>query len=79
MNIPVLIIQILWGATWIMLCVEHIPVMLECTPAGRLAAMLIFLIGAPFFLVSNALEALLDLIFPDDWDDGDGGNNYFKY
>ena len=33
---------------------------------------LIFIIGGPFFIIVNVLEALLDMILPEGWDNQNG-------
>ena len=39
-------------------------------------ALFIFLIGAPFFLVTNVLEYILDGILPEGWNDDDFFKRY---
>lgn len=36
-----------------------------------LAVFLVFIIGGPFFAITNILTMILDCIFPEGWDDDD--------
>ena len=76
MNAPIIIIEVLWLFLWMMLCLEYFDILSTVDGPSRLAAMFIFLIGAPFFLIVNVLEAILSMIFPEGWDDDDLGGGF---
>ena len=70
-NIPILIIEILWIFIWCTLCMDYFDVLASVPTTNRIIGMIIFFIGAPFFLIVNVLEFMLNLIFPDGWNDDD--------
>lgn len=76
MNAPIIIIEVLWFFLWMMLCLEYFDILSSVDASSRLAAMFIFLIGAPFFLIVNVLEAILSMIFPEGWDDDNPGGGF---
>lgn len=49
--------------------------MAELSLKDKLIVFFIFIIGGPFFAIVNILEAILNAIFPEGWDDDDSGGN----
>ena len=66
------IITIMWLAIFAMLSFQYMDILTTISPEKQLAALLIFLIGAPCFLIVNVLEEVLDYILPGGWDDDEG-------
>ena len=66
------IITIMWLAIFAMLSFQYMDVLTTISPEKQLAALFIFLIGAPYFLIVNVLEEVLDYILPGGWDDDEG-------
>ena len=66
------IITTMWLAIFAMLSFQYIDILTIMSPGKQLAALFIFLIGAPFFLIVEVLEEVLDYILPGGWDDDEG-------
>lgn len=66
------VITVMWLAIFAMLSFQYMDILTTVSPEKQLAALFIFLIGAPCFLIVNVLEEVLDCILPGGWDD-DGG------
>ena len=66
------IITVMWLAIFAMLSFQYMDILTTVSPGKQLAALLIFLIGAPCFLIVNVLEEVLDYILPGGWDDDEG-------
>ena len=66
------IITVMWLAIFAMLSFQYIDILTTISPGKQLAALFIFLIGAPFFLIVEVLEEVLDYILPGGWDDDEG-------
>ena len=66
------IITIMWLAIFAMLSFQYIDILTTISPGKKLAALFVFLIGAPCFLIVNVLEEVLDYILPGGWDDDEG-------
>ena len=49
--------------------IQYAPYCQDMPVADYLLAGLIFIVGGPFFAITNVLEALLDTIMPEGWDD----------
>lgn len=67
------IILLFWLLMFCTLCFQYIIPMSSIPEVDRLIAMAVFLIGAPFFFIVNVLNSILDCIFPDGWDNDEGG------
>ena len=64
-----IIICILWSVCSLLVMIQYAP-MCVCMPTKDwLLACIIFIIGGPFFAIVNVLEAILDCIMPEGWDD----------
>ena len=72
MNGQIWIITIMWLAIFAMLSFQYIDILTTISPGKQLAAVFIFLICAPCFLIVNVLEEVLDYILPGGWDDDEG-------
>ena len=72
MNGQIWIITVLWLAIFAMLSFQYMDILTTVSPEKQLAALFIFLIGAPCFLIVNVLEEVLDYILPEGWDDDEG-------
>lgn len=66
------IITTMWLAIFAMLSFQYIDILTIMSPGDQLAALFIFLIGAPFFLIVDVLEEILDYILPGGWNDDEG-------
>ena len=66
------IITIMWLAIFAMLSFQYMDILTTVSPGKQLAALFVFLIGAPYFLIVNVLEEVLDYILPGGWDDDEG-------
>lgn len=66
------IITIMWLAIFTMLSFQYMDILTTVSPGKQLAALFVFLIGAPYFLIVNVLEEVLDYILPEGWDDDEG-------
>lgn len=66
------IITAMWLAIFAMLSFQYIDILTIMSPGDQLAALFIFLIGAPFFLIVDVLEEILDYILPGGWNDDEG-------
>lgn len=64
-----IIITIFWALMFSTLCFEYMVPLLQIPENDRIIAMLVFLMGAPFFFISNILNNILDCLFPEGWDD----------
>lgn len=67
-----IIIAILWATCSLLVMIQYAPYCVDMPVGDYLLAGLIFIIGGPFFAISNALESLLDTIMPEGWDNDDG-------
>jgi hypothetical protein len=68
-------IEILWLIISCIVLLEYAPIMAELSLKDKLIVFFIFIIGGPFFAIVNILEAILNAIFPEGWDDDDSGGN----
>lgn len=66
------IITVMWLAIFAMLSFQYMDILTTVSPGKQLAALFVFLIGAPYFLIVNVLEEVLDYILPGGWDDDEG-------
>ena len=64
----ILIIELLWLCLAASLIIEYRDYYPHLSAKDRFIVLLIFIIGAPAFGIVNFLTAILDTIFPDDWD-----------
>ena len=60
----VFLIVFLWTIIGMLISIEHADVLSEIELWASLAAMIIFWIGGPFFIVVTILEFFLDAILP---------------
>ena len=75
MNIWIIIIEIMWMVMAATLMLQYIDIMKVLSKFDILIVIIVLFIGAPFFFIVNILEAILDAIFPEGWDDDD---DFFK-
>ena len=64
----ILIIELLWLFLAASLIIEYRDYYPYLSAKDRFIVLLIFIIGAPAFGIVNFLTAILDTIFPDNWD-----------
>lgn len=67
-----IIIAVLWATCSLLVMIQYAPFCQDMPAADYLLAGLIFIVGGPFFAITNVLEALLDIIMPEGWDDDSG-------
>lgn len=73
MEISGVIIIILWATLALLVMTQYAPVCKDLSNNDKLIVGIIFIIGGPFFAITNILEALLDCFLPEGWDE-DGPN-----
>lgn len=66
-----IIITILWATCSLLIMIQYAPYCTEMPVGDFFFAGIIFIIGGPFFVISNVLEALLNIIMPEGWDNDD--------
>ena len=57
--------------------IELAPRSANLDSASKFIVIIITIIGGPFFAIVNVLEALLDCILPEGWDDDDDFNQKY--
>lgn len=67
-----IIIAILWATCSLLIMIQYAPYCSEMPIGDYLIAGIIFIIGGPFFAITNVLESILDVIMPEGWDNDDG-------
>ena len=67
-----IIILIFWCICSLLIMIQYAPVCKDLSSRDYLLVGLIFIIGGPFFIAVNVLEALLDMILPEGWDNQNG-------
>ena len=75
MEISQIIAVILWNAMSLLVMIEYAPYCKDLPKSDQLLVGLIFLIGGPIFTIANILEAILDCILPEGWEN-DGPKGY---
>lgn len=75
MNVWIIIIETMWTVMAATLMLQYIDIMKDLPKSDILIVIIVLFIGAPFFFIVNILEAILDAIFPEGWDDDD---DFFK-
>lgn len=76
MNIWIIIIEIMWMIMAATLMFQYIDMMKDLSKSDALVVIIVLFIGAPFFFMVNILEAILDTVFPEGWDDDE--DDFFK-
>lgn len=69
MEITGLIIMILWAAMSLLVMAQYAPFCRDLSTNDKFVVGLIFIIGGPFFVIANVLEAILDYYLPEGWDE----------
>ena len=64
-----IVICILWSVCSLLVMIQYAPMCVNMPTKDWLLAGIIFIIGGPFFAIVNVLEAILDCIMPEGWDD----------
>ena len=67
-----IIIAVLWATCSLLVMIQYAPYCTDMPVGDYFLAGLIFIIGGPFFAISNVLESLLGIIMPEGWDSDDG-------
>lgn len=76
MDFTPLIISTLWGILSIMMFMNTAPYCKDLKNSDKIIVCCIFIIGGPAFAISYILQALLDTILPEGWDDEDDFKGY---
>ena len=71
MNVWIIIIETMWLVMTVTLMLQYIDMMKDLSKPDILVVIIVLFVGAPFFFIVNILEAILDVIFPEGWDDDD--------
>lgn len=69
MEITGLIITILWITMSLLVMIQYTPYCKDLPTSDKFVVGLIFVVGGPFFAITNILEALLDCFLPEGWDE----------
>ena len=69
MEITGLIVIILWAVLSLLVMIQYAPMCKDLSNNDKMTVGIIFLIGGPFFAITNILEALLDCFLPEGWDE----------
>lgn len=72
MEISGIIISILWAIMSLLVMIQYAPVCKDLPKKDQFVVGCIFIIGGPIFAAANVLEAVLNCILPEGWDDDDG-------
>lgn len=67
-----IIIAILWATCSLLVMIQYAPYCQDMPTGDYILAGIIFIIGGPFFAIVNVLEAILDTIMPEGWDQDSG-------
>lgn len=70
------IISALWGIISLIMFMGTVPYCKDLNKVDKFLVCFIFIIGGPFFAISDILETLLDTILPEGWDDEDDFKGY---
>lgn len=74
-----IIIVLLWGVISTLEFIEYVPFIKEIkSKYDKFIVLLIFLIGGPFFAITNVLNYVLDILMPEGWDDEDDSDKFNK-
>lgn len=74
-----IIIVLLWGVISTLEFIEYAPFIKEIeSNSDKFIALLIFLIGGPFFAITNVLNYILDILMPEGWNDEDDSDKFNK-
>ena len=73
MEISGIIIGVLWAIMALLMMIQYAPACKNLSWQDQLLVGIIFIVGGPIFMAANVLEAILDCILPEGWDE-DGPN-----
>ena len=74
-----IIIVLLWGVISTLEFIEYVPFIKEIkSKYDKFIVLLIFLIGGPFFAITNVLNYVLDILMPEGWNDEDDSDKFNK-
>lgn len=66
-----IMVMILWTIISMIIMIEYAPACKDLSIRDQLIVIFIFIIGGPIFAAANILEAILNCILPEGWDDDD--------
>lgn len=69
MEISGIIIGVLWAIMSLLVMIQYAPACKDLSNNDKLIVGIIFMVGGPFFAITNVLEALLDCFLPEGWDE----------
>ena len=74
-----IIIVLLWRVISTLEFIEYAPFIKEIeSNSDKFIVLLIFLIGGPFFAITNVFNYILDILMPEGWNDEDDSNKFNK-
>ena len=73
MEISGIIIGVLWAIMSLLVMIQYAPACKDLEWNDQLLVGIIFIIGGPIFAAANVLEAILDCILPEGWDEDGSG------
>lgn len=68
-----IMIAILWSVCSLLVMIQYAPFCKDMPFWDFILAGTIFIVGGPFFAIVNVLEAMLDTIMPEGWDQDNNG------
>lgn len=71
-----MILLILWAACSLITIVQYAHCCVDLDPLSYFEVFIILAVGGPIFVVNSGLEAVLDSILPEGWDDN-GANGVY--
>lgn len=69
LEISGIIIMVLWAALSLLAMIQYAPACKDLSTNDKFIVGIIFIVGGPFFAITNILETLLDCFLPEGWDE----------
>ena len=73
MEISGVILGILWVVMSLLVMTQYAPACKNLSWKDQTLIGIIFIVGGPIFMAANVLEAILDCILPEGWDENGSG------
>lgn len=67
MEISGIIVGVLWAIMSLLVMIQYTPACKDLSWQDQLLVGIIFIVGGPIFAAANVLEAILDCILPEGW------------
>lgn len=69
MEISGIIIMILWGTMSLFLMIQYAPYCKDLLSYEQFIVGMVFILGAPIFILTDVLKGILDCYLPEGWDE----------